>query len=1602
MERRQLLSALTVTDTADDANPGSLRWAIDQANSSPTGASVEIDFDIPDGGPLTIHLSSPLPVIQVPLTVDGTTEPGYSGSPLVEVDGSGLAGTAVDGLVVTAGNSTIRGLSLVGFSGSAIVLESGNANVVAANYVGLTPSGTLAAPNQQGITLLGSSYNTIGVGTAGLGNVISGNAGDGILVEPGDGTNSAANQVVGNEIGTSPDGLHAIGNGGSGIVVDGDGAGGNMLGMPGLGFGNVVSGNQGPAIIVNGGAHGTEIQNDLIGVGIDGKTPLGNQGDGVQLDDAPGTLIGGPDPGERNVIAANRGNGIATSDDTTGLVVAGNSIGTDTSGVLQLGNQQNGICLASSNNTIGGTDGGATNFIEFNGSGRVGAGVQLVGPVTENTILSNSIAANAGLGINFGSGPTPNHAPGTPGPNDYQNYPVLSVAQDNGVATTVDGTLFESPNTTYVVQFFSSPQPDPSGYGQGKTFLGSTNVQTDSQGSATFTTGLPPAGAAGMYLSATATDPSGNTSEFSGDIAVQGQINLVVTGVASPNPVLDGASLTYTLTVNNLGTAVAHDVIFQDQLPSSVTLQGITPSQGFVIPEAGGGAPEVDLGTIPAGTSATVIITVQTGVSSVGTITDTASVSSEEPDPNQAAESTTIPVVVETAADVSISLAEGPSPALAGDDLMYTMTVSNLGPQGASNVIASLPMASGLDFVSASSAVGSVSVVAGQAVASLGNLASGAQDVVTIVVQATAAGSVTETASVTSDSLDPDLANNTSAPVTTAVAPASDLEVQIAADTTVAATGMPFDYTVTATNNGPSDDTAVVLSDSLPAGVTFVSATTDSGAIPTLANGVVTVQLAILPAGSTATLTIAVNPTAQPGATLVDTATVQGAQDDPDLDNNSDSLSLPVRGLSDLSVVATVQPGSGYVGQPVTYSIAVTNNGPLDEPDAVLSSALAAGLVVDSTSSTAGADPPVSQGIMTADLGPLLSGQTDIVTLVVTPGQPNVGMLTTGFSVQGQDYDPDPSNNAVSVSLPIAPSCDLGVAIAPGNVAAVSQVDWAYTVQVTNAGPSPATGVAATIPLPAGAQFVSASSSQGLAPVGQDGALVAALGTIASGGSATVTILIEPDESVAGGTLTLAAQVAGSQYDPDLSDNQTSLNLAVAPSVNLAVSLTSTPQVIPSGQVVTFTALVSNLGPTPATGVVVAFPSVSGMTFVGSSPSQGSPTLVAGQFLAQLGSLAPGASATVTVSELATTPGLYTMTASLSQAEFNVNVPGGSATAAAQVVESPGMIEFGAGSYEVTDQSGVATISVVRLFGASGTIAVHYQTSPINATPGLDFTPTSGTLTLGPGQWTASIQVPVLDDRYLNHDTYLDVTLDSPTGGAYLGPPTTALLHIQDVDPDVTPPQVSGLTWSGSAQAITGLTLQFTAPMDPAFVTDADDYHLIRLSGGQPIAISTIQYNPTNFTVTIVPQSPLASDQYYQVELVGTGASALRDVADNALDGAGNGLPGSDYSAVFAQGTRLKYVDHNHNTVTLAVNGPGYLQQVLDSQGDGLLLNLVGMEPHRTTLRGRIKPHKGGIGQVQIGQITGLGQFGDVRILMKTPPFRVTQLPFQRRGKFVL
>ena len=1599
LERRALLTTYTVSNTTDNSTAPamySLRWAIDQVNSD-TQTQDTIDFAIGTGGSESIGLVAPLPAITKSVLIDGTSQGGYGGTPLIQIDGTN-AGSSSEGLDFSVGSSTVRGLAMVGFSGSAIVLGPGSSsNVIQGNYLGVVSAGTSAEGNEDGIFVDGSSSNSIGGVTAGAGNVISGNRASGIVVSASDGP-ATNNEIVGNLIGTTPGGLTGLGNGQNGISVTG--ASGTLIGFPSMGLGNVISGNLGPGIVLNVGATGTIVENNMIGVGADGHSVVGNDGDGIQLNDSSGNQLGGTDLDAGNVISGNEDNGINLTGNSTANLVEGNLIGTDLTGTLRLGNNENGVDLGSSSNTIGGTVGGAANIIDYNGSGQAGSGVELNGDVIDDEILSNSIYGNAGLGINFGDGPTPNHQPGTPGPNDYQNYPTLTPAFSDGSATSVSGSLFSTADTTFLVQFYASPTPSSSDFGEGKVLLGSAPETTDSGGNVSFSINLSTGVTVGTYVSATATSPSGDTSEFAEDVQCQGQINLSVSGVATPNPVLAGQLLTYTFTVTNGGTIAANGVILSDPLPSSmVTLQYASASQGYIQPMTGGSQVTANLGAISAGGSATVTIVVRTNASYIGSITDQATVTCQETDPDPGALTATVTATAASSSDLSVTLTSTQTSVLAGQNLTYSLTVSNAGPAVAQGITVTLPLATGESYVSSSES--SVSDSSGPVVVALGALAVNATDTFTVTLLPTIAGQLSETANVTGTVIDPNPANNTSTWITE-VEPAADLAVGLAPSAPVAVTGNDFGYTVTVTNNGPSDATSVVVSDTLPSGVTFLSATPYQDVDPVLNNGVVSLSIAELDSGATASFTIDTTVTAEPGSSLSDTASVSSAIADPVAANNTQTLQNAVVGTSDLSLSAAPIAGPSYVGEDLTFTVTALNSGPDNEPDAEVIATLPANVVFVSAGSTVlsqGTAPTVVQGVLTVPVGALASGQSAIITAEVIPQATAAGTLSMTFGIQGENMDPNLGNNTAQASATVTPASDMAISITTGQAPPCVQDDWSYTLDVSNHGLSNATGVTALALLPPNAQFVSAQSTVGPAPTVQGGVLSADLGSLAAGKSATITVVVEP---MATGPMQLAASVSADQFDPNSTNNQAGITTTVAPSANLSVSLESSSSSVMTGRNLSFTATVLNNGPDPATNVVLDLPPASSFVYVSSSTSTGSVGWSNNEVVAQIGSLAPGSSAVVTMVVTATTPGSVNQTATAAVADNQLDPSSLSATTPVTVDESAGVLQFSASQYAVPETAGVAVLTVDRTDGSLGAVTINYTTVAVNATPGVDFVPTAGTVSFTSGQTSAAIQVPVLADPWDNHDEYLNVVLQSPGGGALLGSPATASLRIIDIDPDYTPPQVSLLSMSGSSKAISGVSIKFDAPLNPADAVNPANYQLIDLAKGQTVAISSLTYNPATFTVAIVPAGPLAANQYYQLTVLGTGPTAVRDVAGNILDGNGNGSPGSNYVASFAQGNKLQYIDSSGNKVMLKVSGAGYLEQVRDSNGDGELLELVGAVSHRTTLSGTIRKVKRSSGRTMLGAIEGLGTFGAVRVLLTSPPFLVKEYPFVRNGRGVL
>ena len=194
----------------------------------------------------------------------------------------------------------------------------------------------------------------------------------------------------------------------------------------------------------------------------------------------------------------------------------GNYIGTDVTGTFAIGNSV-GVLVIGSGNTIGGATTGAGNTIASN----TGPGLN-VNSGTGNAILSNSIFSNADLAIDLGAdGVTANDAgDADTGANNVQNFPVLTSATSGSGSITITGDLNSTATTDFRLEFFANAVCDPSGNGEGETLLGSTMVTTDGSGNASFMVTFTATVAVGQFITATATDPSNNTSEFSQCVAV--------------------------------------------------------------------------------------------------------------------------------------------------------------------------------------------------------------------------------------------------------------------------------------------------------------------------------------------------------------------------------------------------------------------------------------------------------------------------------------------------------------------------------------------------------------------------------------------------------------------------------------------------------------------------------------------------------------------------------------------------------------------------------------------------------------------------------------------------------------------------------------------------------------------------------------------------------------------------------------------------------------------------------------------------------------------------------------------------------------------------
>ena len=599
--------------------------------------------------------------------------------------------------------------------------------------------------------------------------------------------------------------------------------------------------------------------------------------------------------------------------------------------------------------------------------------------------------------------------------------------------------------------------------------------------------------------------------------------------------------------------------------------------------------------------------------------------------------------------DLSVTKTVSNATPAVSQNVTFTITVANPagGPQ-ATGIVVTDDLPAGLTFVSASTATGSYDEDTD--LWTVGSIAPGGTATLDIVAMVTGSAQVTNTAQITAaDQPDANTANNTESESVDAVATANLSLTQTVTDDTPNLNSQ-ITFNLTLSNAGPDAATGVVVTDQLPAGLTIGTVTASTGTSYNSTTGVWTIGT--VNSGANATLSIVATVTTAGPLTSVAEVTAVNEADPNSTPNNhveaeDDQQTVTVDAISaDLSLTVTPPSQTPNVGQDTTLTITLTNGGPDTATNVVVTDVIPAGLTLQSSNPAAGTT--YASNVWT--IPSLASGANVVLTLTVRAT--TSAALTYTTQVTASDVvDPDstPNDNTgddratATIDAPGAADLSLTKTVTSNTPNFGSNVT--FTLTVANAGPDQATGVVVTDLLPTGLVFVSSTPSQGsyVATTG-----VWTVGTINNGSSATLSIVARVNSTAA---INNVAQVTASGvFDPDSTPNDgagddrdvETIDAPAAADLRLAKTIVG-PSVVNVGQNLTFRLTLNNDGPDQATGVTVSDVLPAGLTFVSSTPSQGTYDNVTGVWT--VGSVNNGASATLDIVATLTTPGAKTNTA---------------------------------------------------------------------------------------------------------------------------------------------------------------------------------------------------------------------------------------------------------------------------------------------------------------------------------------------------------------------
>ncbi|HYH10201.1 MAG TPA: hypothetical protein VEK11_24345 [Thermoanaerobaculia bacterium] len=605
---------------------------------------------------------------------------------------------------------------------------------------------------------------------------------------------------------------------------------------------------------------------------------------------------------------------------------------------------------------------------------------------------------------------------------------------------------------------------------------------------------------------------------------------------SNPGSGTAGQPLTYTITVANAGPDPASSVSLTDVLPPNTTFVSFTQNNG---PLGACAAP-------PAGMNGTVVCTWETfpiasaqftltlRPGNTASVTNTATVTTSSFDHDEANNESSVTSAITPVADLAVTK-DGPATVTAGTNATYTVSLSNLGPSDATSVSLTDAAPANTTFVSATQNSGpSFSCTTGATTTcTIVSFAAGSTATFTFVfaVAPNASGTIDNTASVTS-ATDPNGGNDSDTASSTVVTSA-DLSVAKAGPGAATA-GSEVTFTINVANGGPSDAANVALDDTLPASMTLVSFTQNSGpAFACTTDGTIHCTLATFAAGSTAAFTLVA--TVAPGTTgtISNTATVSAATADPVSSNNTSTVNVIVGANADLRI-AKSGPATATSGSEISYSIVVRNDGPSSAADVVLTDVVPAHTTFVSAIQNSGplftCTTPAGGATGTISCThPLLPPAVATFTFTFRVDADAFEPISNTASIASSTPDPTPGNASGAAATGVVPGAtDLRITKVANGTTLNAGGPAMFTIDVINDGPATALNTTVTDVLPAGTTFVSATSTQGTCT--GTATVTCTVGTLAPGGTATITLIVTlpPTPALIANTATVSATNAES------------------------------------------------------------------------------------------------------------------------------------------------------------------------------------------------------------------------------------------------------------------------------------------------------------------------------------------------------------------------------------------------------------------------------------------------------------------------------------------